>query len=286
MKQTINHIFSTRAIQYSAFALILFIVVAGCGAIQMKSRWTTTPIDITSITSDLQNVLTPVEDKPAMIGILNDSNYLYIALVTNDRSIQRQILARGFTIWFDRAGGDTKQFGVRFPLGMQPGDFQRMREMWNKENERPTEDSRSSFLPPLDTLEADILGPKLGEHERVKVHDLKQVAVKIFMSDDRVQYNIRVPLTDNGPQPYAIGTSIGSTIGIGFETASLEARPKMKMGDEQSDGTGGGIGMGAGGGRRGGRGGIGSDGERPTMEKRTEPLNFWTKVQLSDGKAE
>ncbi len=278
MFRTIHTTCSKRSVQYLTFALYLFFVIAsGCGAVRMNSKWTSTPIDVTSITSDLQNELRPIDDQKLMIGILNDSNYLYIALVTSDRMIQRQILARGFTVWFDKMGGDAKQFGVRFPLGMQPGDFQRVREMWKSENERPMDDSRPPMMPPLDTLEADILGPKLGAHERVKVHDLKDIVAKIFMTDNRVQYNIRVPLTDNGLQPYAIGTTIGSTIGLGFETSTFEDRPKLIMPDDDENAA-------SGGGRPGGRGRMGNAGERPMMGKRAEPLDFWTTVQLSNGK--
>ena len=55
-----------------------------------------------------------LEKDKISVGLMNDAEYLYISLVTNDRQIRSQMMFMGFTIWLDPQGGNKKTFGIRF----------------------------------------------------------------------------------------------------------------------------------------------------------------------------
>ena len=246
---------------------------AACGSTTFNSHWRTQPVEIDGQKNEWQNLLTTVEGKQAMVGFLNDDEYLYVCLVSSDPTLHRQIMASGFTLWFDYKGGEQKRFGVRYPMGARmtgfpPADREGRRE-------RSPEDSvRPRFQ--IDTTELEILGPVEHEQHRLKFLELRQIAVKMRVTEGSLVYELRVPLMDNGPDPYAIGTRVGETIGIGFEAGvRLEERnrPEDRSGDRGPRG-----GMGGG---RGGGGFRGGGGSYPGGGTRPEPLDVWAKVQLA-----
>lgn len=80
-----------------------------------------------------------MEDKRTSVAVFNDSEYVYIGLVTADRDLQRLITRAGVTWWFDREGGDKKTFGVHYPIFSRPPAPQ---EGEPGEGEAPPEDAR------------------------------------------------------------------------------------------------------------------------------------------------
>ncbi|TAK53690.1 MAG: hypothetical protein EPO24_14000 [Bacteroidetes bacterium] len=259
--------------------LLVIAILGGCGSLQFTSQRASAPITPGVPSEELQRAMVRIEGTQTMVGFLNDNDYLYLSIVTTDRGVQRQMLARGFTVWFDREGGNDERFGIKFPLGIQTGDFRRMREEWGRDRddgvrERPMRDSLADRLPPFDTTEVEILGPKEGAHERVKIIQLKQIALKLTIVNGRLEYVLKVPLTDNGPDPYAIGTSPGTTIGVGLVTAEF-VRPDMPAGGMQR-----GMGMGK---RR--ERNMDEEGDTPVRQyQQSEPLKVWATVQLAGGK--
>ncbi len=257
---------------------ILFLSVAGCGSLELKSHWRERPVLIDGNIDEWKNAMVQIEGKPWIVGLMNDSNYLYVAFVTTDRPLQRQIMFRGMTLWFDHEGGEERRFGIKFPLGFEgmrqreyAGDFQ---------NDPAREDTLTEGIP-SDTSEAEIFGPGPDEHHRVRLEELKQVALKMDLSQGRLTYELRVPLTDNGPDPYAIGTRIGTEVGVGIETTPRLGRSGSGGESGRSEMPGGGIGREGGRRGRGGYGGGygGSRSSRSGQEQ--EPLSLWAKVALS-----
>lgn len=221
-------------------------------------------------------------------GFLNDQDYLYVCLVTDDSAVRRQIMGGGLTIWFDPQGGNAKAFGIRYPLGerrlkpqAKPGEEQQT----PPQSQPSGEESREDTTPSLEILRAGNPAP-----ERIALTTLKGIEVK-FTSDEGVfVYELKVPLQTAADRPLAVGAQPGKTVGIGFEV------PKMNLGRSEGErqggmgggGMGGGGGMmggrggfGHGGGMMGGHGGFGHGGMNPQIP---EGLSVWTYVKLSTGK--
>jgi len=63
------------------------------------------------------NSLVLLDDKENFYRILNDSDFIYIGLVSTNRNLRSQVVRRGITFWFDVEGGKDEKFGVHYPLG-------------------------------------------------------------------------------------------------------------------------------------------------------------------------
>jgi hypothetical protein len=252
----------------------LLAVLGGCGSMEYTSRWRDRQVTVDGQNLEWGHALVRMEELPVMMGILNDSEYLYVTIQTSDRPTMRQIMFRGLTLWFDRTGGEEKRFGIRYPMGMQGMGARPPQDDRNGEgNREPNRDDMLSGRMPVDTTEIEILGPMENEHHRMSIIELRQINARFQIVDGALVYELRIPLTDNGAEPYAIGTSAGSVIGIGWETGGMMDRP---AGREGMPPPGGREGM------RGGRGRGGMEGGEPgRMGMQSKPLKAWGTLRLA-----
>jgi hypothetical protein len=146
------------------------------------------------------------------------------------------------------------------------------------------------MFDPVQT-ELEILGP--GKEDRVLLPlDGKQgIEVRTGHANERLVYELKVPLAHSERFPYAVGAGSGKTISIGFETPEFDRsgtrnrRERMGRppggGEPGEDGMGesGGLGVPGGGmGRHGGGGPGGSPGGGFSMP---QPLKLWMRVVLA-----
>jgi hypothetical protein len=235
--------------------------------------------------SDWKGSLQPFGDAPFAVQAVNDGQYLYVRLNASSPDVRREVMRFGLTVWFDPKGGSKKTFGVRYPVIEEPIDRYQGPGggRWGGQRERPQ--TPPEGIDQSDTTSdthdrVDILGPGKKDARSLTRDHLEGVAVALKTEQGSLVYELQVPLAAGEGRPYAIGTSPGKTIGIGFETPKVN-RPSM--GGRGGGGFGGGgFGRGGyGGGRRGpgvggGRGGQGRFGELP------KPLKAWGTVTLHE----
>ncbi len=243
-------------------------------ATDLSSMWKDRDITIDGIDNEWEDTRVYLKDANASVSVLNDSQFVYVSFVTAKEETIRQVTAMGLILWFDAAGGKGKTFGIRFPLGMMESGMTPPR---NFGEERSDEDRAAERAERFrkSTLDMEILGPGEDDQRRVQVATLEGIEAKANLSDDKLVYELKIPIVKSDLHPFAIGAEPGERIGVGIETPEID-RDKMK--DRMEGGFhGGGMppGRGMGGGMRGGgmRGGSGF--ERP------KPLKVWTKVQLA-----
>ena len=131
--------------------------------------------------------------------------------------------------------------------------------------------------------ELEIEGPGKDDHHRMTLAESGGVEAQFRTSNDILVYELKVPLSDNGSHPFAIGTKAGTLIGVGIET-STALNPALRsesVGEGGGGERGGGMGEGGGGGR-GRRGGRGGGGGRSSSGDQGEPFKMWAKVQLAE----
>ena len=98
-----------------ALLLLAALLFGGCGSTTaLQSTSLDREITVDGQIEDWQGALTPIEKKNLSLGLLNDGTYLYLALVLRDRQQVNQMMALGFTVWFDADGGKEKTLGIRF----------------------------------------------------------------------------------------------------------------------------------------------------------------------------
>jgi hypothetical protein len=249
--------------------LLLTLSLGGCGDVELNSKWRDREISIDGEQADWSGALRFLEDKQASVGVLNDQDFLYLCLVSSNQGPVMQTVRSGFTVWFDAEGGKNKNFGIRFPLGMQGGPMPMMDRSKLKEPEMPREFLDASLK------EIEIVGPGKGQLNRAPDFENQGIQVKIVETHGRFVYELKVPLVTTSDHPYAIRAQEGKPVGIGFETGEPD-RPKMM----ERPGGGGFPGGSPGGGRPGG-GGMPPGGGRGPRPEMPEPIKLWLKVSLA-----
>lgn len=260
-------------------SFIVFLVTLGCKKLELSSDWKDREITIDGDHTDWVNALSYVEDKEVSIGLMNDEEYLYVCLVPGNRPMQSQIVRLGFTVWLDGEGGNKKNFGIRYPLGMMKSGVS-VRELGfgGRKPEGELDVGRFGELMEQSLSELEIVGPEKNDVRRMNIEQVEGIDIEVGNTTGRFVYELKVPLVQGENHPYAVGVEGMSTIGIGFETAEID-RDEMRAGMQERMGgmRGGGR---SGGGRTGGgrMGGGMRGGARPEMPK---PLKVWTTVHLA-----
>lgn len=247
--------------------------LAGCKKLELNSHWREQDINIDGINEEWENATTYVDDENILIGVMNDSEFLYVSLLSNDRFMWNRMTGMGFTIWFDFKGGRKKRFGIQYPLG-----FQEMGEpMMGWGDHEQNREKRHEIIE-QSLLELKVLGSDEDDWDRMLVKDATGIEVKVNNDNRSFVYELKIPLMKTDKHPYAIGIEPGETVGVCLEMQKVDRERMMA-------GRGGGMrggGMGPPGGIPGGfdgplRGGVPGGIERPKM---IDPLKLWMKVKL------
>jgi hypothetical protein len=240
-------------------ALLVIFTVLGfiqCKKLIVNSQWANEPIKIDGQTTEWESVLSYDEDLDVSYGIQNDDHSLYMAFVTTDQELQRQMMMRGLVLWVDADGGKEKDFGIKFPRGLMERGMPAPRVMAAMRNARDggNEAEFDNFVQQnfRDLQVVDAKGQNLGIYTQ---HEAKEYNIQFALkcSPHRMIYELCLPLECTGRHPWSI---VAPNVGICFETPEIgSSMGGMRPGPSMTDASGGG-GM-RGGGGRGGRGGPG-----------------------------
>lgn len=258
-----------------AFALFSTISFMGCGNIEIVSKYRIQEVLIDGKNTEWDGGIM-IKELNASLTVLNDDNFLYLSILSSDKSLSRKILFNGLTIWFDIKASDNKDFGVHFPIGIKDFDFQ---QIPNNPDDNQNFREKTDNLIEKGLAEFEIVGREGKVIERISRSNKKELEVNVSIADDKFLYELKIPLKNNDDISYGIGTDVGKTITIGFESGQINVeRMRNRMNDQPMGNPEGdeppGIGMQGGGNRRGGD-------ERQRKIDAPKPLNFWVKVFLN-----
>lgn len=253
---------------YLLALMLSFFLNNGCSTLQLESTWKDREITLDGKGGDWLGAKYYFEDTAISIGLINDTQNLYVSLMTENPMTRAQIMREGLTVWLDSRGGKGKTFGIKFPLGRQgekPGEG-RM-----EPGEIMDETTREEMMQKLQEsmTELAVLGPGENVLATLNIEDAKGIEVRMRNAGGTFVYELRVPLTASENHPFAVGVDAGGVIGVGIFSPKLEMqRPNgMRFGGRMP----GGGGMPPGGGR-------GDFGMGPMMP---QELKIWAKVQLA-----
>ncbi len=266
-----------RLIAVSFILFILTILFVACDQFHLNSIWRDREVSIDGKHDDWLNALMYFEEENISLGLLNDESFMYICMIVEDPMIRSQIMIQGFTLRFKPDGGKKKIFGIKFPIGLSE---ERMQTRGMQEKNVPMKPRRGELDPEMvrqapmrQITELEILGPGKDESVRMPIEQAKGIHVAINSSSGTLVYELKIPLSQDEQNPYAIGAKAGSTIGIRLKTPKFR-RPSMRRG--MAGGMPGGGGRGGMGGMSGG--GMRGGGMRPRMPG---PLKVKASVQLA-----
>jgi len=298
-----KRITNSRFIILSSAIAALFVLM-GCGSsLQIDSKWRTKEVIIDGKNTEWEGGVY-LKDLNAVVNIYNDSQNLYLGIISPDKQLAKKIMMNGLTVWIDRTGSDDKNFGVHFPIGMfnqdAPAAFG-MKEAEEKENPDKNDDGEERMRQPPPTMKDEMFDRGLTEYEilvsggklesRIQSVEKNGIEVKMGHDEDKILYELKMPLKIYGDIPYAIGADTGQVVSIGLSTGEVDldkikkkmGGPKKKATDDQQDDEGSAMGQGGMGGGRphgGGRGGGGMQGGMDSQKA----ISLWFKTKISSAK--
>lgn len=138
----------------SLFLIAGLALGAGCGGADLESEWLDREVVVDGASPEWRGSTTYFEEERLSVGLLNDGEFMYVALFVAEASTQAQILAHGCTVWFDPSGDKSETCGVHYPIGVALGGGSRTAR----------EDGRMPRMSPLD---ADSLVKVLAEGPKI-----------------------------------------------------------------------------------------------------------------------
>jgi hypothetical protein len=260
---------------FAAVAAIL-LMIASCGPKELHSRARDREIAIDGAYEDWQGALEFVEDANLSVGLMNDGEFLYVALVAGDRMVRRQIMMSGLYLWFDQDGNESKRFGIRYPIGLQENAADPDSMM----REPNPEKMRTQFQD--EVKEMMVIGHDDRTWRRAETGAVRGIEVAAGGDRHMLVLEYKVPIGRTGQYGYGIGSEPGAVIGVGLETPEIDFK---EMRRQRPGGGMPGGGMPGGGTPAGGMpgsdfpgGGMPDGGQRP---ERPEPIKLWAKVELA-----
>jgi hypothetical protein len=253
--------------------LVLFLFFTGCSTLQLESTWKDRDITMDGKSGDWLGAKYYFEDSGISLGLINDSQYLYVSMMTENPMIRGQVMQQGLIVWFDSRGGKNKTFGIKYPIGRQ-------RETEKGEGMDPQkmmdELTREEMMQRLQEAMTDleVLGPDEEVLAKMDIEEAQGIVVKMRNAAGTFVYELKVPLAASEEFPFAVGVAAGDIVGVGLISPKMEMRrPSGMRGGGLMPPGGGGMGGGM-----GGRGGMGSMGRIMPQD-----LKIWAKVRLASG---
>jgi hypothetical protein len=246
-----------------AFSCVLAVIATAGAAVaaappQIPGAWRDRDVRIDGNNDEWQGRTTYLEESHLSVGLMNDADYLYVAVSTSEPGRRLQLMA-GLTLWIDATGRQKTTFGILLPgaggLGngmFRPGARQGRADPGDRQN-RPDPEAALERLNEPPTF-FELLGPRKKDRRRLELAANPGIEIGRGVHQGTLTLEFKIPLATSAGQ-YAIGSVAGRTVGIGLETPKREATAM-----EGRRGGIGGSGAGIGGGGRGG--GIGGGGGR------------------------
>jgi len=258
----------------------LVLILAGCSGFQtvrLESRPPAKPVVVDGQLDDWRGNLYFSVESQISLGITNDAENLYVCLSVTDPHKRSQIIGNGLMVWFDAKGGTSRSFGLKFPLGLQPGEMP-MRPEAPDMRDMPDGFPDEELAPEFSTeswTEVEIVTPENEMPLRMKVEEAVGLEVKATAPAGMLVYELKIPLRKTSRTPWALGAGAGQSVGLGFESLKSQTRGMSRGG--YAGGGGGRTGMGGQPGMRGmgGGGGYGRGGIQIP-----EDLKLWAIVKL------
>lgn len=247
----------SRSIPFLAAAAA--VILCSCGEHSVESLWRDREITIDGRDDgdEWKGARYILDEQKIVIGVMNDSENLYIRFSSLDRDNVLKMLAAGFVAWFDGAQGK-RTLGILYPLGRagarrQEGDTQGRAE--------PVESADGSGQPAAVDVAA-LVGTDIiviedegKKHTRLTLDQAVASGIRCTIAENggRYVYELAVPLYPDEGVIYSLSTEPLESIIVNLQSGALNtsrnstrSRNSGMIGGGMGDMDGGGMG------RRGG----------------------------------
>lgn len=262
--------------------ILLLLLQTSCITYEISCLWREKKLLIDGSSSDWLGTLTYIEEHGISVGLQNDDKNLYVCMILEESSPYMSVMRLGFTLWFDAAGGKNKALGIKLasqrpqrPPARDDPNF--VREEFSPEQGEKDQVPRITILAGEDDT-----GTRLDQENTHGIEARRLIASGLLV------YEFKIPLVKSKEHPFAIASSPGCILGIGFESDKIDQERIQAAGGPTRMRGGGGPPGGLGGGSMGeragmgGRNGMGGGGRgRPDAFSRKN-LKIWIKTELAE----
>lgn len=186
---------------------------------------------------DWEGDYTPLDGNQLWLGVRNDDDYLYLAILSESPAVVTPLVFRGLDLWVDPSREKQKSTGLRFPLG-EAARAKSGGRRGSRAVAPPDSGSGESGRPALPEYpSAALLPDSLGRMaDRLELLDGDSVTARLSLSEagkrgieaaarlDRGAffYELRIPLRARSEGEFAVGARPGDTIEIGLQTPKVD----------------------------------------------------------------
>jgi len=235
---------------------LLFVL---CNEPPIESIWRDKPIVIDGNASDWTNNIHGFSDAHFGIGIANDSQFLYLCLTTDNRSIAKRMMRFGCTIRF--TGQKGHQFGIHFPCAS--GSTLPSRHNRNQDSNQEMSNEDNSFIESINQS-IEIYDEDRKDMIPVKALIAESLGVFARIKPDKecCALELKMPINLSPVHGFALCPQNDSCLDVSIDVNAPEQAKKEESSSKSDDGMGGGAGggVGHGGGMGGSGGGMGGGG--------------------------
>jgi hypothetical protein len=240
------------------FLVASFAFLSGCNEpTSLQSKWRDKDIVVDANDDEWQDIKQYYDEKTkTSISICNDEYNIYMCLTTTDIEIMKELIKSGFIIWFNGKGTNDKEFGIRYPVVEQAGEGGQGAPGGRGGQGAPGGQSGNS----VSVAELKLLTSEKDKGTTFKLEDAAKMGIfaRIANPNDKLIYEIKIPLNKTQQTPYAAVASATHNLGVGFMFYGTKKRSASGI-----SGFGGGIDMSGSGSSGGGGGGPGGGGGGP-----------------------
>ena len=235
-------------IYISAMIMVSFILI-GCNKGSVQSIWNDQQLKIDGFYADWGTNLLYNEKSNLGFAVANDSNCIYLCLVSADQQVIRQVMMRGLELKIDVPKMKGHTFKIKYPVGMEGMDMSMMRSMrsggkmggfdqdWMGETGGP------DMTPPMEEMQTEfhLYGPGRDDKRIIPMQNNMGIDINVGRSQRQLVYEIKIPI-----QLIKDYFEIDQSIAIAEMVLNFKM-PEMKMADMPSRGgmggpSGGGMG--------------------------------------------
>ena len=260
---------------------VLLFSLAACSEPTLISNWQSSEIKIDGNTNDWAGALKYFEDEKAAIGVSNNNDYIYFCLATSDNAKIMRILRNGFTVWLDPQSSDGETIGIQFPIKRFSKSIIDRTRPGMKEEENSADNLKKMINKfKIDQNEILIVNEDKFPLSAFPLVNNAGIEVNINYEMHQFVYELKFPLANNTLDNFYIDVLPNEIVRVGFESGEIN---KPEVGDRDNmSGSGNSDRMSSGG--RGGKRGGGRSGNTDSMQKNTEPIEFYVEIKLAKEK--
>ena len=253
-----------RVVLLSIFVVFSLACAAGCGAMRLNSNWRDRPVIINGSTDDWEGLLRPVDDGAAYVGIMNDSDFIYICLMTARADLHRRLSGMGLLVSFQPDDDNKPPLSIHYPVRPLPPDGGPRAIQTNEELQQDQPFDERTFS--RDLAVAEVAAKNSQDRTRISIDSTPGLHLMISGRKDWFVYELQIPLAAPGQYPIAIDSKAGENVTIRLQAEKPDLsrmRDREPGGGEPGRGGRGGVGHPGGRMGGGGRGERGAPGQAP-----------------------